>query len=130
VQLPFELNSNPYLDRVVHFYYFFVRKVMLVKYSIGFVILPGGFGTLDELSEALTLIQTGKLYDFPVILVGKDYWQGLYSWLQTTAVRQNTINAEDLNLILLTDDVEEATQLLTKTAQRLGISLVQKKNQN
>ena len=121
--LPNEQGSNPYLDHVVTFYYFFVRKVMLVKYSSAFVIFPGGFGTLDEMSEALTLIQTGKLYDFPVILVGKDYWSGLFDWMTNTMLANKTITNDSLLLAKLTDDPEEVIRLIRGNADYLGMKL-------
>jgi uncharacterized protein (TIGR00730 family) len=121
--LPHEQEPNAYLDRVVTFYYFFVRKVMLVKYSYAFVILPGGFGTLDEMTEALTLIQTGKLYDFPIILVGKQYWRGLLDWIRGTLVQGGAVSPEDLDFIHLTDDPEEALEIIRKTLQGLGLKL-------
>jgi uncharacterized protein (TIGR00730 family) len=120
IVLPREQYANPYLDCSINFYYFFVRKVMLVKYSYAFVILPGGFGTLDELTEALTLIQTGKLYDFPVILVGKDYWSILWKTFEEMAGRQ-TIDPLDLNLITCTDDPAEVGRVLREHARRLGL---------
>jgi uncharacterized protein (TIGR00730 family) len=123
IVLPHEQKPNSYLDCVVTFYYFFVRKVMLVKYSYAFVILPGGLGTLDEMTEALTLIQTGKLYDFPVILVGREYWQGLYDWLRTTLVANGTITAEDLNYLRITDAPEEVARLVRMTGQGIGLQL-------
>ena len=121
--LPHEQSANPFLDKVVTFYYFFVRKVMLVKYSYGFVIFPGGFGTLDELTEALTLIQTGKLYDFPIILVGKQYWQGLIDWLRASPLKEGTISKEDLDMLVLTDDLNEAAGHLTRLATDIGLKL-------
>ena len=121
--LPNEQGSNPYLDRVVTFYYFFVRKVMLVKYSCAFVIFPGGFGTLDEMSEALTLIQTGKLYDFPVILVGKDYWGGLFEWMTRSMLANQTITSDSLLLAKLTDDPDEVIRILRGNAEYLGMAL-------
>ena len=120
IRLPLEQAPNPYLDQVVTFYYFFVRKVMLVKYSYGFVILPGGFGTLDETMEAITLIQTGKLYDFPVILMGVDYWKGFLSWMESVLVKNGTIAAQDLKFLHLTDDAEEAIRIILHTTQGLG----------
>jgi uncharacterized protein (TIGR00730 family) len=122
IVLPREQHVNPWVDRSVNFYYFFVRKVMLVKYSFAFVILPGGFGTLDELSEALTLIQTGKLYDFPVILVGGDYWQGLWKVFEDMAA-QGTVDPVDLKLVTCTDDPEEVARVLRANGQRLGLAL-------
>jgi len=119
--LPHEQRSNPFVDRAITFSYFFVRKVMLVKYSYGFVILPGGMGTLDELSEAITLIQTGKIYDFPVILMGKNYWRGFLDWCQHTLVPEGAIAQEDLDRILVTDDPLEASAHLQELARFLEI---------
>lgn len=108
ITLPHEQRPNPYLDRFVEFRYFFVRKVMLVKYSYAFVVLPGGFGTMDELFEAVTLIQTGKIQDFPVVLMGTDYWRPLLEFLRTSMVAERTIDPQDLDRILVTDDVATA----------------------
>lgn len=111
IELPFEQSSNPYVDKEksLHFDYFFVRKVMFTKYSQGFIVLPGGFGTLDELFEALTLIQTQKIARFPIILVGRKYWQGLLDWVKHTMGEKNAyINAEDLDLFSVVDKPEEA----------------------
>src|SRR4051812_18265421 len=108
IELPFEQGANPYVDTLVNFRYFFVRKTMFIKYSNAFIIFPGGFGTLDEAFEALTLIQTGKLYQFPVIMFGRHYWAGLIRWLQSRVLGEEKISAGDLDLILLTDDPEEA----------------------
>ncbi len=119
--LPHEQKPNPYLNKVVTFYYFFVRKVMLIKYSYAFVILPGGFGTLDEMTEALTLIQTGKLHDFPVILVGKEYWKDFIHWLKNSLAKSGAINEEDLDLIQLTDDPKEVGRIIRETARRFGL---------
>lgn len=124
ILLPHEQEPNPYLDTVVTFYYFFVRKVMLIKYSFAFVILPGGLGTLDEMSEALTLIQTGKLYDFPIILVGRSYWQPFLDWVEGTLVKEGTVNAEDLHYLHVTDDLEELRRLTRATASTLGLKLI------
>ena len=121
--LPREQQPNPFLDRVVNFYYFFVRKVMLVKYSYGFIILPGGLGTLDELSEAVTLIQTGKLYDFPVILMGKEYWQGMMDWINEVMIKQGAVTQEELHFVHLTDDPQEALDIIHRTVKGLKISL-------
>ncbi len=123
IMLPMEQSPNPYLDKVVYFYYFFVRKVILVKYSYAFIIFPGGFGTLDELSEALTLIQTGKLYNFPVILIGKDYWKGLTDWIDNTLIPNKTINEEDLKYFHVTDDLDLAVQLILEQTKKLKIPL-------
>jgi uncharacterized protein (TIGR00730 family) len=112
IELPFEQHLNPYTTDSVDFHYFFVRKVMLVKYAQAFVIFPGGFGTLDELMEALTLIQTGKIRNFPVVLFGVSYWQGLLDWLHQTVLIDGKISAEDLNLLHLTDSPEEARDII------------------
>src|SRR5215510_1041258 len=108
IELPFEQGANPYVDTLVNFRYFFVRKTMFIKYSVAFIIFPGGFGTLDELFEALTLIQTGKIYQFPVILFGRHYWAGLVRWLQTRVLGEGKISGGDIDLMLLTDDPAEA----------------------
>ena len=112
IELPHEQGINPYVDLGVEFRYFFVRKVMFVKYADGFVILPGGFGTMDELFEALTLIQTGKVRHFPVVLVGRDYWSGLLDWIRDTLVAKGAVDATDMDLLLLTDDPDEAVDLI------------------
>jgi hypothetical protein len=108
IELPFEQGANPYVDTLVNFRYFFVRKTMFIKYSSAFIIFPGGFGTLDEAFEALTLIQTGKIYQFPVILFGRHYWAGLIRWLHTRVLTERKISPGDLDLMLLTDDPQEA----------------------
>jgi uncharacterized protein (TIGR00730 family) len=108
IELPFEQGANPYVDTLVNFRYFFVRKTMFIKYSVAFIIFPGGFGTLDELFEALTLIQTGKIYQFPVILFGRHYWAGLARWIQTRVLSEGKISPGDMDLMLLTDDPAEA----------------------
>jgi len=108
IELPFEQGSNPYVDTLINFRYFFVRKTMFIKYSNAFIILPGGFGTLDEAFEALTLIQTGKIYQFPVIMFGRHYWAGLIRWIQSRVLGESKISPGDLDLILLTDDPQEA----------------------
>ncbi len=108
IELPFEQGANPYVDTLINFRYFMVRKTMFIKYSIAFIIFPGGFGTLDELFEALTLIQTGKIYQFPVILMGRHYWAGLIRWLQSRVLLEKKISAGDMDLILITDDPAEA----------------------
>ncbi|MFL5675240.1 MAG: TIGR00730 family Rossman fold protein [Chloroflexota bacterium] len=108
IELPHEQGMNPYVDLGVEFRYFFARKVMFVKYADGFVILPGGFGTLDELFESLTLIQTGKVRHFPVVLVGRSYWAGLLDWMRDTLLTHGAIAAMDLSLFHLTDDTDDA----------------------
>lgn len=113
IELPFEQFHNPYIDsdKIINFDYFFVRKVMFVKYAQGFIVLPGGFGTLDELFEALTLIQTDKIARFPIVLVGTSYWQGLIEWIKQTMLQtERNINPEDLNLFKLVDTPTEAVQ--------------------
>jgi uncharacterized protein (TIGR00730 family) len=122
IELPFEQGANPYIDTLVHFKYFFVRKTMFIKYSVAFVIFPGGFGTLDELFEALTLIQTGKIYRFPVILFGRYYWAGLLRWLQARVLSEGKISEGDLDLMLVTDDPAEAVQAIVTAYKSLGKS--------
>jgi hypothetical protein len=108
IELPFEQGANPYLDTLINFRYFFVRKTMFIKYSNAFIIFPGGYGTLDEAFEALTLIQTGKIYQFPVVMFGRHYWAGLIRWIQSRVLSEAKISPGDLDLILLTDDPREA----------------------
>jgi uncharacterized protein (TIGR00730 family) len=120
IELPFEQGANPYLTRSVTFRYFFVRKMMFVKYSLGFIIFPGGFGTLDELFEALTLIQTRKIRDFPVILFGSDYWKGLMDWIGNTALEEGKVSNQDLKLLHLTDSPQEVVDILNKSQDSLS----------
>jgi uncharacterized protein (TIGR00730 family) len=122
IQLPMEQKPNPYLDKCVTFRHFFVRKVILIKYSMAFIVLPGGFGTLDEFSEALTLIQTGKLYKFPVILMGKDFWTPFVKWLEETLIPNETIGQEDLKLFTLTDDPSEALNKVLEASSLLNVT--------
>lgn len=111
IDLPFEQEANPYQTHELDFRYFFIRKVMFVKYAAGFIIFPGGFGTMDELFESLTLIQTEKINSFPVALIGKDYWGGLIDWIKDTmAEKHKTISPNDLDLLLLTDSLDEAME--------------------
>ena len=112
IELPFEQGSNAFLSRSLNFKFFFVRKTMFVKYATAFIVFPGGYGTLDELFEALTLIQTGKVKHFPVILFGRDYWSGLVDWLSRTVAEENKINRSDLLLFRVTDDPSEAARLV------------------
>jgi uncharacterized protein (TIGR00730 family) len=112
IELPFEQGANPYVDTLINFRYFFVRKTMFIKYSNAFIIFPGGFGTLDEAFEALTLIQTGKIYQFPVILFGRHYWAGLIRWIQTRVLGEQKISAGDIDLMILTDDPREAVKIV------------------
>jgi uncharacterized protein (TIGR00730 family) len=114
VNLPHEQDPNPYQTDEVSFRYFFIRKVLLVKYSTAFVVFPGGFGTLDELSEALTLIQTKKIKPFPVYLIGLDFWKGLVQWMESTLVRTGTINEKDLQLFKVLDDVSMIPEEIDK----------------
>lgn len=114
VELPHEQRPNPYLDIWHTFGHFYSRKVMLVKPSEGFVLLPGGFGTLDELFEALTLIQTGKLLNFPVVLFGREYWQVLLDWINERPLAEGMISPEDVDLLFVTDDVDEAVQTIVE----------------
>jgi uncharacterized protein (TIGR00730 family) len=118
IELPFEQGLNQHVDIGVNFRYFFVRKTMFVKYASGFVVLPGGLGTLDELFEALTLVQTGKVTRFPIVLFGTDYWNGLVDWLREKVVAQGKASEKDLLLFHVTDDVEEAVALVTKETGR------------
>ena len=112
IELPFEQGVNQYVDIAVNFRYFFVRKMMLVKYAQAFVIFPGGFGTLDELFESMTLIQTGKISHFPVVLFGTEYWGGLLAWVRNTMLAHGNISAEDLDLITLSDSPEEVRDIV------------------
>ena len=123
IELPEEQHPNPYLDKMVLFHHFFVRKVMLVKYSYAFIGMPGGFGTLDEMFEAATLIQTGKIEDFPVVLMGKDYWAEMLDFLRDTLVREGTIDQGDFDRILVTDDpVEAAARIQEAATRKFGLS--------
>ena len=121
IELPHEQHLNPYVDLSVEFHYFFARKMMFVKYADAFVILPGGFGTLDELFEALTLIQTGKIRNFPVVLIGHAYWDGLIAWMRDVQLPAGAINQADLDLLRVTDDPAEAVAIITAYAQANGI---------
>jgi uncharacterized protein (TIGR00730 family) len=115
IELPFEQHFNPYIDRDknLNFDYFFVRKVMFVKYSQGFVVMPGGFGTMDELFEAMTLIQTKKIAKFPIILVGSSFWAGLIEWIKTVLIeKEHTVNPDDLKLLRIVDTEDEVVEVL------------------
>lgn len=120
IELPFEQGANPYLDLLVEFRYFFVRKTMFVKYSNAFIIFPGGFGTFDELFESLTLVQTGKINNFPIILFGRAYWAGLLRWLQSRVAAEGKISPSDLDLLVVTDDPREAVQAVLNAATASG----------
>jgi uncharacterized protein (TIGR00730 family) len=118
IDLPFEPGSNPYVDVTVDFHYFFARKVMFVRYSGAFVVLPGGYGTLDELFEALTLIQTGKIRFFPVVLVGSDYWRGLVDWVRDRLLAAGNIDADDIDMLRVTDSIDEVVAICREAAER------------
>ena len=118
IELPMEQGINPYVDLGIEFRYFFARKVMFVKYADAFVIFPGGYGTLDELFEALTLIQTKKVQDFPVILMGTEYWTGMVDWIRATLLEEAAINAADVDLLRLTDDPAEAIEIIEAYAAK------------
>ncbi|MCX5853065.1 MAG: TIGR00730 family Rossman fold protein [Deltaproteobacteria bacterium] len=114
IRLPYEQKPNPYANIVLEYKYFFVRKVMFVKYAVAYIILPGGFGTMDELFEALTLIQTKRIKPFPVVLMGSEYWKGLVDWLRDTMLRNEKIDESDLDIIQITDDPDEAVRHIKK----------------
>jgi len=120
IELPFEQGANPYVDTLVNFRYFFVRKTMFIKYSNAFIIFPGGFGTLDEMFEAITLIQTGKIYQFPVILFGRAYWAGLVRWLHSRVLLEKKISAGDLDLMILADDPREVVEAVNQALHGNG----------
>lgn len=127
IVLPHEQSPNPYQNISLEFEFFYARKVMLAKYSVAFVVFPGGFGTLDELMEILTLVQTQKLHALPIFLVGKDYWSGLLKWFQTTLTEQGAISPDDINLFKLIDQIEEIpSEILRyhdKTSDSAGFKL-------
>ena len=124
IDLPFEQHDNPYIDadKSLDFDYFFVRKVMFVKYSQGFVVMPGGFGTMDELFESITLIQTKKIGKFPIVLVGKDYWSGLFEWIQSTLMDSGNISANDLDLISMVDEASEVLEVIDSFYKKYHLS--------
>ncbi|MBW2937463.1 TIGR00730 family Rossman fold protein [Aureisphaera sp. CAU 1614] len=124
IDLPFEQHDNPYIDKdkSIDFDYFFVRKVMFVKYSQGFVVMPGGFGTLDELFEAITLIQTHKIDRFPIILVGTEFWNGLLDWIKKTLVSEGNISPQDIDLINLVDTEDEVLEILNDFYKEFDLS--------
>lgn len=119
IKLPFEQGTNPHVDTVLHFDYFFARKVMFVKYACAFVGLPGGFGTLDEMFECLTLKQTGKMRSFPVILVGTDYWSGLFDWIRREVAGRGLVSERELELFRVTDSVSEVADLVEEGLRRM-----------
>lgn len=114
IRLPFEQKPNPFANVSIDYKYFFIRKVMFIKYAVAYVIFPGGYGTLDELFEALTLMQTRRIKSFPVVLLGEAYWKGLMEWLSGTMLKENKILPEDLDLIRITDDPDEAVRYIQR----------------
>jgi uncharacterized protein (TIGR00730 family) len=119
IELPFEQKANPYLTRTLTFKYFFVRKTMFVKYSTAFIIFPGGFGTLDELFESLTLIQTRKIRNFPVVLFGSEYWAGMMKWIEDLMLKEGKITEADVRLLHVTDSPEEAVEIVVRSQDSL-----------
>lgn len=122
IELPFEVGLNKHVNLGINFRYFFVRKVMFLKYAQGFVVMPGGMGTLDELFEALTLVQTGKITSFPIILFGRDYWQGLVDWLRQRMLADGYISEPDADLLHIVDDVEEAVTIIVEHGHQLEMN--------
>lgn len=120
IELPHEQSGNEFANLPIHFHYFFARKVCFVKYSLGFVFMPGGFGTLDEFFEVLTLVQTERIPQFPLVLFGKDYWDGLLKWVRARLERGEFISPGDLSLVKTTDDVEEAVAIIRDYERRIG----------
>jgi uncharacterized protein (TIGR00730 family) len=121
IELPHEQKGNPYANVPIHFHYFFSRKVCFVKYSIGFIFLPGGFGTLDEFFEVATLVQTERIPEFPMILFGKEFWSGILEWMQTQMLERNKfISPDDLDLFTVTDDPREAVEIVMEYLRRVG----------
>ena len=126
INLPFEQTHNPYIDgdKLINFDFFFVRKVMFMKYAQGFIVLPGGFGTLDELFEALTLVQTNKTAEFPIIMVGKEYWEGLLDWIKNTMLNQEAnISPEDMDLMHVVDTADEAVEIIFEFYSKYSMSV-------
>jgi uncharacterized protein (TIGR00730 family) len=125
IELPHEQHTNPYLTRSLDFKFFFVRKTMFVKYAMGFVVFPGGFGTLDELFEALTLIQTDKVTDFPVVLFGSEYWKGLGDWIRQRLLADGMISPGDEQMVTVTDDPSHVVEIFQDCRRRSGIAVVE-----
>jgi uncharacterized protein (TIGR00730 family) len=121
IELPFEQMMNPYVDLPLHFHYFFTRKLMFVRHACGFVALPGGFGTMDELFEVVTLIQTRRLRDFPVVLVGSDYWAGLLDWLRERVAAEGKLDADELGILEVSDDPDEVASIVRRAANTQGL---------
>jgi len=130
IELPMEQSPNPYQDLALDFRYFFVRKVMFIRYSIGYVCMPGGFGTLDEFFEALTLMQTNKIYPIPLILYGSQFWGGLIDWIKSTLIEYETISEADLDLITITDDPQEVLDIMLRHREWKNQQRHQDLNQN
>ncbi len=124
IDLPFEQKNNPYIDqdKLMNFDYFFVRKVMFVRYSQGFIVMPGGFGTLDELFEAITLIQTLKIGKFPIVLVGKEYWSGLFDWVRNVMLKEKNVSEEDLDLFSIVDNASDAVGVIDEFYSKFLLS--------
>ncbi|WP_065968251.1 TIGR00730 family Rossman fold protein, partial [Acidithiobacillus thiooxidans] len=122
IELPHEQHSNPYQDIAISFEHFYSRKVMFMKYAVAYVVMPGGFGTLDELAECLTLVQTGKTRRMPIILVGSDFWNGLIVWWQEAMLGLGTINPEDLHLITVIDDPDEVVSAIFNHYEKRGFA--------
>ena len=121
IELPFEQKMNRYVDLPLHFHYFFTRKLMFVRYASGFVVLPGGFGTLDELFEALTLIQTHRVRSFPVVLMDRRYWDGLTDWLRDTVAAEGKIAPSDIDLLTMSDDPDQIAEIIRAGARDQGM---------
>lgn len=124
IDLPFEQHQNPFIDpdKYLHFNYFFVRKVMFMRYSQAYLVMPGGFGTLDEMFEAITLVQTNKLIQFPIILIKKSYWEGLFDWVKKVMLTEGTISKEDLELIQIVDTVDEAVDIVDEFYKKYALT--------
>jgi uncharacterized protein (TIGR00730 family) len=120
IELPHEQKGNPYANIPIHFHYFFARKVCFVKYSLAFIYMPGGFGTLDEFFEVITLVQTGRIPEFPLILFGRDYWKGLIKWMKDRLVPGKFISPGDLKLFTVTDDPQEVVDIILDYKRRIG----------
>ena len=120
IELPHEQNGNKFANVPIHFHYFFARKVCFVKYSLGFIYMPGGFGTLDELFEVLTLVQTQRIPQFPLILFGSEHWKGLLAWMKTRIEKDKFISPGDLDLVKISDDVDEVIELIRDYERRVG----------
>ncbi|HEV2694168.1 MAG TPA: TIGR00730 family Rossman fold protein [Verrucomicrobiae bacterium] len=120
IELPHEQSGNRYANVPIHFHYFFARKVCFVKYSLGFVFMPGGFGTLDEFFEVITLVQTGRIPQFPLILFGSEYWKGLMFWMKSRLEKDGLISPDDLDLVAITDDPKEVVELILDYQRRIG----------